>query len=1069
MQRMFHNFIRTMVCLLLPIAAAASFAVRSADGEESRLVLNAGTGNLALNRAAYASSSADFVNTGHMATDGQTATKWQSKAGDQPWIYVDLGADCTIGKVVLRWAGAYAKTYKIQVSTDSGPSPATGLVEHWTDVFSVTVGKGGVEEIPLSPVRSRYVKLCCGGQAMPQNVSLAEFEVYGKGGPATKPNLAPPPARDGTWNLCAGWKLRSQSFVADDAAKIASSGYDDRQWLAATVPGTVLTSYQNAGAVPDMFFGDHQLQVSDWFCRCSWWYRTEMELPESYRGQRLWLNLDGINYKADVFVNGSAAGKIAGAFIRSRFDITDKVIVGRKNAIAVLIHPMPKTKEPGQKGLDRLYFDDDFTPNAPTFVESAGWDWLPTIRDRNIGIWNRVFLSTSGDVTIVDPFVITDLPLLPDTSRADLTVKTELRNNSDRQRRGTLRGTIGAEAFEKPVVIGAHETLAVVLDKSTQPALSLHHPKLWWPNGYGDQSLYDFSLRFVLDDGRVSDRKTAKIGIRKFTYHKERPLTIFCNGQKIMLKGANWGMDEGMLRCDRQGFQARLRMEKDMNFTILRNCLGNVSKEDFFDLCDQYGLLVWEEFGINHNTTPVDLGVYFENAKDRLRARRNHACVALWCTANEDGPPEPIKSAMPGLVEQLDGTRHYLQHSTIQPPTESDGPYETYCPAFYFGLAGGYRGEVGSPVVPTVESMRRMMPQEKLWPINPIWGMHDWVDVGPFGNWCRLTEKAIAAYGAPTGIEDFCRKAQMVNMETFKAIYEAWNNKLWNDCTGVLIWMSNPCWPSLTWNTYDYYLEPTGAYFGCKKACEPIHVQWSIASGEVKVVNTTLQELPGLTVDARIYQMDGREYRKKSVSLDCPGNCVRTCFDLWEAEKGAKTAADSGLSNVYFIKLALKDRAGRLLSDNFYWQSKGATQGQSAASKVEVTAGVIRTDSSYWQTKAPAAYQDLSAMSKVEVAGTVHNVQAGDACRITVDVRNGDKGVALMTRLKLVDVTSGLLVAPVRYGDNYFSLTPGESKQITMEFNAKNVSGDHVLVLVEGWNAIPAELARVRIAKPFGR
>ena len=1048
---MLHHSLRTIVFVLFSLTIAAAGAMAGPTSVR----------NLALNRAAYASSSVDFVNTGHMATDGETATKWQSKAGGPQWIYVDLGADCSISKVVLQWAGAYAKAYTIQVSTDAGPSPITGLVEHWTDVCTAA-GKGGAEEIPLAPVRARYVKLCCGGP-MPQGVALAEFEVHGMGGPASKPNIVPPPPRDGTWDLCAGWKLRSQSFVADDGGKISTRGYDDSRWLAATVPGTVLTSYQNLGAVPDGFYGDHLSQVSDWFCRCSWWYRTEVELPESYRGKRVWLNLDGINYKADIFVNGSAVGKMAGAFIRGQFDVTDKVNVGRKNAIAVLIHPMPKRKEPGEKGLDRLYFDDDFTPNAPTFVESAGWDWLPTIRDRNIGIWNRVFLSSSGDVTIVDPFVVTDLPLLPDTSRADLTVKTELRNDADQPRRGKLRGTIGDHAFEKPVVVGPHQTLAVVIDKSAQPALSLDHPRLWWPNGYGDQRLYDFSLRFVLDSGELSDVKTAKIGIRKFTYHKERPLTLFCNRQKIMLKGANWGMDEGMLRCDRRGFEARLRLEKGMNFTILRNCLGNVSKQDFYDLCDQYGLLVWEEFGINHNTTPIDLGVYFENATDRLRTRRNHACVAFWCTANEGGPPEPILSAMPRLVEQLDGTRHYLQHSTIQPPTESDGPYETYCPLFYFQLASGYRGEIASPVVPTVESMRRMMPHEKLWPINPLWGLHDWVDRGAAANWCGLTEKAIAAYGKPTGIEDFCRKAQMVNMEIFKSFYDAWNNKLWNDCTGVLIWMSNPCWPSLTWNTYDYYLEPTGAYFGCKKACEPIHVQWSVASGEVKVVNNTFRELDGLTVAARIYNMDGCEYRKKTVSLDCPSNCVRKCFDLWEAGKGAAMAADRGLSNVYFIKLELKDGTGRLLSDNFYWQNKLATQGQPAANKVEVTAGVIRSDNSYWQSKSPVMYQDLSAMNKVALTGTVRSTQTGDSCRLTIDVRNGNQGVALMTRLKLVDATSHLLVAPVLYSDNYFSLTPGESKQATVEFSARNVSGDHVAVLVEGWNAIPAELARVRV------
>jgi len=271
----------------------------------------------------------------------------------------------------------------------------------------------------------------------------------------------------------------------------------------------------------------------------------------------------------------------------------------------------------------------------------------------------------------------------------------------------------------------------------------------------------------------------------------------------------------------------------------------------------------------------------------------------------------------------------------------------------------------------------------------------------------------------------------MVNMEVFKAIYEAWNDKLWDNCTGVMIWMSNPCWPSLTWNTYDYYLEPTGAYFGIKKACEPVHIQWSIASNDVKVVNCTLKDLNGLSAEAFVYNMDGSTSLKKSTHLDAPNNSVRRCFNLFEDENGQPAS----LSDVHFIKLELKDGDGHLLSDNFYWRGK-----------------------SLWK------YQDLSSMDKVGVTGTVKNTQDGDACRITVDVRNDNKGVALMTRLKLADVGSGLLVAPIMYSDNYFSLPPGQSRLVTIHFSAKKVLGHEAALMIEGWNVTPAELARVQIA-----
>jgi hypothetical protein len=293
---------------------------------------------------------------------------------------------------------------------------------------------------------------------------------------------------------------------------------------------------------------------------------------------------------------------------------------------------------------------------------------------------------------------------------------------------------------------------------------------------------------------------------------------------------------------------------------------------------------------------------------------------------------------------------------------------------------------------------------------------------------CGATEKAVAAYGPAFGIEDFCCKAQMVNMEVFKSLFEAWNDKLWDNCTGVMIWMSNPVWPSLTCNTYDYYKEPTAAYFACKKACEPIHIQWSLASNDVKAVNCTLKDLKGLNAEAHVYNMDGSLFLKKSAPLDCPSNSAHHCFNLFE---GAD-AQSPRLSDIHFIRLELKDAGGQPLSDNFYWRAK-----------------------TLWK------YEDLSKMERVKVKGTAKVMNDGDSYLVTVDVRNENQALALMTRLKLVDVATGLLVAPVMYSDNYFSLLPGESRVATLRFRARDVSGNQGVLMVEGWNVTPAELARI--------
>ncbi|MCL2660167.1 MAG: hypothetical protein FWD64_06580, partial [Acidobacteriaceae bacterium] len=504
---------------------------------------------------------------------------------------------------------------------------------------------------------------------------------------------------------------------------------------------------------------------------------------------------------------------------------------------------------------------------------------------------------------------------------------------------------------------------------------------------------------------------------------KDDPLMLLCNGQRIFIRGVNWGMDEGMLRCDRRGYESRLRMEKEMNFNLIRNWSGNLDKTEFYEICDEYGLLVWEEFGIANSLMPDDPIMWLANARDRFLRRRNHACVMLWCTANETMPQDPMLSEMPLMAESLDGTRLFLHSSTQTPPTSGDGPYEAEPPSFFFkNLAYGFRPELGSHTIPVVESMRRMMPHDKLWPVNEMWGLHDWW-LGTEGNpgLSVATEKAIAGYGEPTGIEDFCRKAQMVNMEVFKAIYESWNDRLWNDCTGLMIWMSNPAWPSLAWNTYDYYLEPTAVYFACRKACEPVHIQWNAVTNQVKAINHSFAELKGLSAEAAVYNLNGTLAETRTAHVDCPANSAKDCMTLFEEDKAKP------LSNVHFIRLALKDAAGKLLSTNFYWRGKEE-----------------------WK------YEALEHMPQASVTGTVSAAKDG---HLKVDLVNSSPGIALMVRLKLVDEATGQLLAPVLYSDNYVSMAAQERIRIDIDLTRVKPQRAAKLI-VEGWNTPPVELAR---------
>jgi hypothetical protein len=814
---------------------------------------------------------------------------------------------------------------------------------------------------------------------------------------------------DGTIELNSGWKLQNSMVLAEPPEKIAAPAFNDADWISATVPGTVLTSYLNIGAIPDPFYSDQRFQISDQlFTNHDFWYRNSFAIPESFDRKRIWLNFDGINWKADVYLNGQPLGSIDGAFIRGRFDVTSLVRFGQSNCVAVLIH---KVAHPGvMHGKSLTHWDPNggaLGLDSPTFLASVGWNWLPTIPGREIGIWNHVFLGASGDITIVDPFVFADLPL-PDVSRADLNIRLDLENHSTREQRGVLKGMIGNLHFSMPVNLGAKETRHVALNKSNCPTLAIDNPRLWWPNGLGEPALYSLHLKFETA-GRASDSKDISFGIRKLTYEvHNNVLFLYVNGHRLLIRGGNWGMPEGLLRCDRKGYDLRVRLHKDMNLNMIRNWVGMTASDEFYDACDKYGILIWDDFWLANpvdGPDPSDHAMFIANALDKIRRVRNHPSLALYCGRNEGMPPEDLDRAMRQGAEELDGTRFYLSNSAAGIVT-GHGPYEMQAPEWYFAHRGeSLHSELGIVAVPPVQSMRAMLPREKLWPINDLWGLHDLSQArGPV--YVAQLEKY---YGRATGLQDFCRKAQMLNMECSKAMFEAWQSKQGGGC---LIWMTQSAWPSLICQVYDYYFEPTAAYFGLKKAAESIHIFWDSAPNRVKVANDTLADLHDVTAEAAIYDLSGARKWKRSIMLNVPAGSARSCFPL---------PSSANLTSVYFIKLKL--RANGQSFDNFYW------------------AGTNNHD-----------YTALNSLPKVSLSISATEKRTGDQRNLLATVANLSHTVAPMVRLMVVDQSSGRRILPVFYGDNYFALLPGETKDVGIEIDENDLRNKQPLLECEGWN-----------------
>jgi len=930
---------------------------------------------------------------------------WMSSGLGEEWVSVDLGARCEFDRVVLYWI-ARAADGSLQVSDDA---------QSWRDLLSLPAGPGSTDDLKLDQlVQGRYVRVLMRRPTSPDGYILSEVEVYGRGGFVAQAKSAPAERSDGRLDLAGGtWRLQRDSLTNGDGAAASKAGFADQDWVVATVPGTVLSSYMNVGAVPDPNYGENQLQISDSFFYADFWYRNEFTAPPLAPGQRAWLNFDGINWKAEVFLNGEKLGRIEGGFMRGRFGVTGRLLAGRKNALAVRIEKnatpgsiKQKTfattgKNGGALGLDN-----------PTYHASIGWDWIPTIRGRNNGIWGGVFLSQSGPITIEDPFITTTLPL-PDTTHADVNVEADLVNHASQPVTGTLRGKLGELPFEQRVTVEASATKKVKFDPSTTPALRLQNPKLWWPAGYGEPHLYQLELSFQTADHKVSDTQALQVGLRQMTYSEDGGiLRIWINGRRFIPRGGNWGFGESMLNYRQREYDIAVRYHSEMNFTMIRNWVGQVGDEAFFAACDRHGVMVWQEFWLANpadGPDPADNDLFMRNVNDSVLHFRNHPSIGIYCGRNEGNPPKPLDDGIRKVLAEKHPGLHYISNSAFG-VVGGGGPYMSMPVSFYFtgGAHTKLHSEMGMPNIPTIESVRAMMPESALWPQGLAWGLHDFTLAGAQGGegFRNMIE---FNYGGATSAEEWVSLAQFLNYEGYRGMFEGQSKYR----MGLLLWMSHPCWPSFVWQTYDYYFEPTAGYFGCKKGSEPLHIQWNPVTESIEVVNNSGGNAPGLTAAVQVLNMDGTKQWEKSTSVDSSEDSMASCI---------KMEYPSGQSPLHFLQLSLT-RGGQIVSTNFYM--RGPSEGD---------------------------YRAIRELPKVNLETSTHAERKGIRWLLTTELHNPSNQPALMVRLKAVREKTGDRILPVIYSDNYIALMPGERQTIQTELEHADTRGETPRMVVEGFN-----------------
>jgi len=844
------------------------------------------------------------------------------------------------------------------------------------------------------------------------------------------------------------WMVQSTCKVGAKGAQISVPGFPTDGWHATSVPSTVVAALVADNTFPDPYFGENLRSIpgttypigrmfsvrpmpKDSPFRCAWWYRTEFHAPDGFDGQHVWLNFGGINNRANIWLNGrQIAGErdVAGAYRTFEFDVTALLARDRPNVLAV------ETIAQTEKDL------------------GVNWvDWNPTPPDKDMGLWREVSLRSTGPVEIRYPAVTTHFPTAS-LSEADLTVEAELRNAGGTPETGTFEAELEGHQIRQDVTLRAGESRTIRFAPDSFSGLRIQSPELWWPHQMGAPALHNLSLRFLLGD-RASDSASIRYGIREVTSEVDPHghLLFRVNGKRILIRGGGWAPDM-LLRQSPERLKTEFRYVRDLNLNTIR-LEGQMESDAFFDLADQQGILVLAGWGCCDywmqwsSWKPADLDIATSSLRSQIARLRSHPSMLAWLNGSDQPPPAAVERAYLNILKELD-----WPNPTVSSASESTtpitgpsgvkmrGPYDYTPPDYWladtskFGGAYGFAAEIGTgAAIPPYSSLAKMLPIDHIVPDDPIWNYHSGSE--RFQNLRHFEGAMNAMYGAPADIADYQRKSQAMAYDSERAMFEAYSRNKYGS-TGVIQWMLNNAWPSLIWHLYDYYLQPAGGYFGAKKACEPLHAMYSYDDRSVAVVNSTYQAESNLTVTAKLFDSSLHERFSVTVPVDVPADGV--------VKAGAfPDRVFDPPSPVYFVDLVLKDSSGKMLSTNFYWLS----------AKKNLYDWSAEDNDAFTPVK---SYEDLTALQSLPSAGKI-SVAAGvvsgvEGPLVKTIVQNRSDHLALQIHLGIRRKNEGADVLPVLWSDNYISLMPGESREVTAQFLSLNALNGETELRVTGWN-----------------
>lgn len=852
------------------------------------------------------------------------------------------------------------------------------------------------------------------------------------------------------------WKVQSAWIEKSNGKKISTPAHQADDWYSTTLPATVLTALVRNGVYPNPYTHKNNMLIPDmndafnkkfnllqyshipgknpW--KKAWWYRNEFEAKQAEPGKKVWLHLDEINYRAEVWLNGTRLGskdELTGMERNFRFDVSNLILSG-KNVLAIAIYPPDHPGEPVADPVTPLAdpgqnMADGMISRDYTKWDVLGWDWQPAVRDRDMGITEDVYLSYRNELEINNVYISSQLPL-PDTSSATLTLSFDLVNHSNAAIRGSyelmITGSNQQVKLNIPYEIPAASTKSFLLTPESNPELQLSNPELWWPHGYGSPNLYTLNIK-ALSEKIVADEYETRFGIREIsTYIGNNERVFNINGRDIYIRAGNWVIDM-MLNWTTNRYHEEIRLSKHAGLNLLR-IWGptGVPPRALYEAADEQGVMLWQDFlndywGTFKNTPGYqpDIKLFETASAGIVRKLRNHPSLIIWCGGNEGvNPREELITGK--ILPENDGrdTRYYLKASDGD-GLHGGGPYHTLEPDEYFTheKLHGFSSEIGASGIPVAESIKKFMPlvpetwAENRFPLDGYWAFHD------ANNWPGEDTRKFSAfddilrnsYGAPeshdyAGAMDYLDKCQLISYEVYRAAIEAINRQLWTNSSGFALWKSNSSWPSMVWQVYDWYLQAHAGFYSTRTSNAALNLQFNRDKRSISLVSTGNYGHSKLKISAETFGTDLKNtWKQESEIIPLADNAQSTGWTVPPAEE------------LQFLRLRIFADNSELVQDKIYWLSPDRN------------------------------FTALNSLPEPELEVRATGLRGNERKKWEVSITNTGETIAFMTALSLRGENSGTEILPSLWSDNYITLLPGETRTLTVEAPAHDVHENVVI------------------------